>query len=113
MCAALLGFGAVTATQAAAAESSAAAPQAAVQQGPYWEVYYENYFYSLATCDARGNSIKNPSSPQHIPGILDFDCYVREGESKWTMSILRCDCRLGSGDTQGMPAQRSMSILRA
>lgn len=113
VCAALLGFGAVTATQATAAESSAVAPRVAVQQEPYWEEYYPNWFYGKPSCDARGESISNPSSPQYIPGTIDFECYVREGESKWTMAILRCDCQLASGDTNGMPAQRPMSILRA
>ncbi|AXB41676.1 hypothetical protein [Amycolatopsis albispora] len=106
ICAALLGFGAVTATQAAAVESSAATVQAPIQQGAYWEEYYENYFLSNASCVARGNSVTNPSSPQYIPGSIRFECYVRKGEGKWTMAILRCDCRVESGDTR-----RPMSVL--
>ncbi|CAM3730807.1 Secreted protein [Kibdelosporangium persicum] len=108
MCAALLGFGAVTATQAAAAESSVAAPQVAAQPVPGWEVYYENWFYSAASCEARGSAIVNPASSQHIPGALDFDCWLGWGETRWSMSILWCDCRLSSGDTR-----RSMSVHAA
>ncbi|MGP3939948.1 MULTISPECIES: hypothetical protein [Streptomyces] len=88
----------------------------AVQKVQGWEVYYENWFYSAASCEARGNAIVNPSSSQHIPGALDFDCWLGSGDTKWSMSILWCDCRLGSGDTSWLGSgetRRSMSILRA
>lgn len=100
MCAALLGFGAATAAQATAAESPVAAPQAAVQKAQAWEVYYEDWFYSVASCEARGHAIVNPASSGHIPGALDFDCWLGAGDTKWSMSILWCECQMASGDTR-------------
>ncbi|QFZ19997.1 hypothetical protein [Saccharothrix syringae] len=99
VCAAFLGFGAVTAAQATAAGSPAAA-RATVRQVPGWEVYYEDWFYSAASCEARGNAIVNPGSSQHIPGALDYDCWLGSGDARWSMSILWCDCRADGGDAR-------------
>ncbi|UJW31115.1 hypothetical protein L3Q67_38980 [Saccharothrix sp. AJ9571] len=105
MCAALLGFGAVSATQATAAEPPAAAPQAAVQLSSYWELYYDQWFNSAAKWEARGMDVTDPSSWHYIPGTIRYDCFLGSGHTKWSMMIERCDCRIESGD-----ARRSISI---
>src|SRR5215213_1554314 len=52
--------------------------------------YYENYFRSFFTCQARGWGVLGYSfgKGDPIPGAVDFRCYARFGESKYTMDIL-------------------------
>ena len=60
-------------------------PQGAANDGEY---YYVNYFYTRATCRARGDAVTNPRSPEYIPGAVRYQCVKRPGDTKWSMQIV-------------------------
>ena len=54
-----------------------------------WAIYYEDYFYSEDTCNARGNAVTgNQTGTGEIPGALAFSCILHAGDSKWSMYLL-------------------------
>lgn len=48
-----------------------------------WTRYYDNYFYTKATCLARG-----PQLMVEVPLIIDFQCHKVPGDPKWSMIVL-------------------------
>lgn len=47
--------------------------------------YYDDYFYSLTSCDNRGYAMKYY---EQITGMLNWDCRLDAGDTKWSMDIL-------------------------
>lgn len=48
----------------------------------YQEDYYENYFYSEGTCDARGSAMRSET-----PNMAGWKCYQNFFQTKWSMGI--------------------------
>lgn len=75
-----LGVGSVTANAAPPLP-----PQPAVIQvsNTYWQYnYYDNHFYWLYTCAARGNEMKRT-----VPGVVDYHCHYDFPDTKWSMDV--------------------------
>ena len=56
--------------------------------------YYDNYFYSAATCKARGQALMRTQ-----PDWITFLCYRDSGDKKWSMDAYIDDgfgCRVAS-----------------
>lgn len=53
-----------------------------------WYTYYDDYFFDWSSCDARGEAmVNNPPSQGGVPGIIDYRCYLRGGDTKWSMDV--------------------------
>lgn len=76
--------GATTPTDAV---NSGAQTQVLVQPQVDVQNYYVNYFSTSATCDARGRAILYGPPGTKIPGVVDYYCYKRSGDSKWSMKL--------------------------
>ncbi len=72
------------------ATAAPAAGTSSVSQAPMngWSTYYENYFYTHASCKARGLRVTgNYSGNGEIPGTTNFMCYVELGDEKFSMDL--------------------------
>lgn len=48
----------------------------------HWYTYYDNYFYSLYTCESRGEWMV-----ANVNGIIDYQCWQGGGDLKWSMDV--------------------------
>lgn len=56
-------------------------------QANAWYIYYNDYFFTQASCEARGWVMVNLDPPLGVPGIVAYHCWRPAGQIKWNMDV--------------------------